>query len=214
MELPHSISAPFFYTFKTRKWSYLLVLKSKVVSKKINWQKNLEAFWILGSLWIRLFALWWDMEQDKHFWKFILGFVELDFSVVKSGGPLMPAWPHSFWVCFQKSCPLTLKENTRTSKHILKAKLFSGMVLKIFSFGHLENSVAVRSSGYGQRLSRRSTALDSPQPAAIAPTCCVVLTQSPEKWGYLIVFISKSKKRGCGEPKTKTPQVSNTPCFL
>lgn len=71
------------------------------------------------------------------------------------------------------------------------------MVLKIFLFGHLENSADMQSNSYSQRPSRRSGALASPQPAAIAPTCCVVLTQCPEKQDtptHLYLFIFKSKK--------------------
>lgn len=72
--------------------SYLLHPKSQKVVvfvsdqikdgiKKIYWQKDLEAFWILGSPWIRLFALWQGVEQDKHFWKIIFGFAESGSSV-------------------------------------------------------------------------------------------------------------------------------------
>ena len=55
------------------------------------------------------------------------------------------------------------------------------MVLKIFHFGRQEDCADVWSSGYSQRLSRRNQALTGPQPAPLAPACCVVLTQCPEK---------------------------------
>lgn len=145
------IYAAFSYTIKAGAWSYLLVIKSRMTFKKICWQKELEAFWILGSLWIRLFALWWGVEQDKHFWKIISAFAEL------ISGMALDASVTSFFLgVFPKTLPMTLEENNRTSKHILKAKPLSSMVFKIFPFGHLENSADMRSNSYSQRLSKRS----------------------------------------------------------
>ena len=97
---------------------------------------------------------------------------------------------------FPKTLPMILEKNTSTSKHILKAKPFSSMVLKIFLFGHPENSADMWSTGYSQRPSGRSTALAGPQPTAIAPVRCVVLTQGPEKRDslHLYLFVFKSKK--------------------
>lgn len=86
-----SICAAFSSTLKARKCSYLLVIKSRLAFKKVHWQKELDIFWILGSLWVRLFALWWGVEPDKHFEKLSLGL--LNWARVWF---MMPVWPHSF----------------------------------------------------------------------------------------------------------------------
>lgn len=110
----------FLFHSKTRKWSYLLVVKSRIAFKKLYWQKELEALRILGSLWIRLCSLCWGVEQDKHFWKIILGFANAGSSAVPD------AIVVSFVLgVFPKSLPVILEKDTRASKHILKAKPFS-----------------------------------------------------------------------------------------
>lgn len=86
-----SICAAFSSTLKARKCSYLLVIKSRLAFKKVYWQKELDIFWILGSLWVRLFPLWWGVEPDKHFEKLSLGL--LNWAQVWF---MMPVWPHSF----------------------------------------------------------------------------------------------------------------------
>lgn len=170
------IYAAFSYTIKARMWSYLLVIKSRMTFKKICWQKELEAFWILGSLWIRLFALWWGVEQDKHFWKIISGFAELISSMAHDANVT------SFFLgVFLKTLPMTLEENNRTSKHILKAKPYSSMVFKIFPFGHLENSADMHCNSYSQKLSKRSWGPG--QPLASCYWSCVLcgLVPMPRK---------------------------------
>lgn len=87
------------------------------------------------------------------------------------------------------------------------------MVLKIFHFGHQEDSADVWSSGYSQRLSRRNQALTGPQPAPLAPACCVVLTQCPEKRVlriFISIFKGKEEKEVRGTKNwAKIPQIRN-----
>lgn len=135
-----------------------------MIFKNTCWQEDLEALWVLASLQIRLFALWWGVKQDKHFWKCLW----ICWTGLKCGQieRAYDAGFTAFFLCSPKSCPMTF---TRTSKHILKTKLFSSMVLKIFPFGYLENSANVRSSGYGQRQSRGIAALASPSQLPLLP---------------------------------------------
>lgn len=99
---------------------------------------------------------------------------------------------------------MTLEENTRTSTRILKAEPFFSMVLKIFPVSRLKSSRDVWPSGYSQRRSG-SAALAGPQPAAVAPECCVVLTRAQKNRSPALIFSSlflKAKQKGVRGTRT------------